>query len=154
MKRVTVQAWKKGLVFKRNEFAYLLNEGKHWISWNESMVEVDMERPFAPIGNLNLFLRNEAFANATYLVEVKNNEIALQYEEGLFTKVLPSGRYVFWKGLVNYRFEIINLQNIEIGDQIDRSILATKKWHPTCAFATWSPMKKVSCTWMENSNDC
>ena len=130
MKRVTVQAWKKGLVFKRNEFAYMLNEGKHWIGWNESLVVADMARPFAPIGNLNLFLRNEAFADATLLVEVKNNEIALQYEEGLFTKVLSAGRYVFWKGLVNYRFEIVNLENMQIAENIDRSILSNKEVVP------------------------
>jgi hypothetical protein len=128
MKRVKVNAWKKGLVFDNENYVKLLNEGTYWINPFYNVVEFDMAKPFE-IANrsLNVFLNDSNFANATILVEIKNNELVLSYENGVFAGVLGPGRYVFWKGLVNYEFKLIDLNQSETTKDIEQSLLSKKE---------------------------
>ena len=126
MKRVKINAWKKGLVFRDGNFRKLLNEGVHWIRITDQVVEYDMSKQFYSACNINILLSNVDFVNAIILVEVKDNEIALKYENGLFIEVLTAGRYIFWKGLVNYQFNIIDLNKIEVDASIEKAVLLNK----------------------------
>lgn len=119
-----------GLVYTNKTFHGILREGKYWMGWNEHVILADMAKPFQAPENLNFYLSNADFVAMTILVEVKNHEIALQYEEGLFVAVLAPGRHVFWKGLVNYHFEIVDLRNMDIPTHIDRAILNRKEIAP------------------------
>jgi hypothetical protein len=128
MKRVKVNAWKKGLVFDNVNYVKLLNEGTYWINPFYNLVEWDMAKPFEIINkDLNVFLKDPNFVGATILVEVKSNEIALRYENGLFMAVLGPGRYVYWKGLVNYEFQLVDLNQVEMPSDIDKSLLTRKE---------------------------
>lgn len=127
MKRVKINAWKKGLVFKNNQLVNVLSEGTYWLWPSVDVRDYDMSKSLTAPVNINILLKNEEFVNATTIVEVKNNEIALQYENDLFTTVLTPGRYIFWKGLVNYRFTMVDMNQIEIDIGIDRSLLTRKE---------------------------
>lgn len=127
MKRVKVNAWKKALVLKNNNYEQLLNEGVYWLSPFAEVLEYNMDREFIAPVNLNILLKDENFVNATEIVDVKNNEIVLKLENDLFTEVLTAGKYVYWKGLVKYNFITINLNNIEIDVGIDKSLLSRKE---------------------------
>jgi regulator of protease activity HflC (stomatin/prohibitin superfamily) len=127
MKRVKINAWKKGLVFRDDNLEQILSEGVHWLWPFAEVKEYDMAKPFNTPVNLNILLKNEAFVNATIMIDVKNNEIALQYENGLFKEVLTPGRYVFWKGLINYSFIVADLNAIEITAEVDKSLLTRKE---------------------------
>lgn len=130
MKRVKINAWKKGLVFKNDNLIKLLNEGVYWFWGSEVVFESDMTKRFDSPVNLNILLKNEDFVNATTIVEVKNNEIALQYENGLFKDVLTPGRHVFWKGLINYNFITVDLNQVEMDVGIDKSLFSRKEIAP------------------------
>ena len=127
MKRVKVNAWKKAVVLKNNNYEQLLNEGVYWLSPFAEVLEYNMDREFIAPVNLNILLKDENFVNATEIVDVKNNEIVLKFENDLFTEVLTAGKYVYWKGLVKYNFITINLNNIEIDVGIDKSLLSRKE---------------------------
>jgi len=124
MKNIKINTWKKGLLFKNGNYVKMLDEGSYWYWPWYAIIEYDMAKPIVPPVNLNILLKDASFVDATIVVEVKNNEIALQYENGLFVYVLTPGKYVFWKGLVNYEFMICNLNNIEMDQGIDRSLLS------------------------------
>lgn len=130
MKRVKVNAWKKGLVFKDDNLIRVLNEGVYWFWESVVVFECDMTKIFSSPVNLNVLLKNDEFVNATILIEVKNNEIALHYENGLFKDVLTAGRYIFWKGLINYNFITVDMNSVDIDVGIDRSILSRKEVVP------------------------
>lgn len=130
MKRVKINAWKKGLVFKNDNLIKVLNEGVYWFWESVVVFECDMTKMFSSPVNLNILLKNEDFVNSTSIVEVKNNEIVLRYENGLFVDVLSVGRYVFWKGLINYKFVTIDLNAIEMDVGIDKSLLSRKELAP------------------------
>ena len=143
MQRVRINAWRKGLVFKDENLVNVLNEGVYWLSPFAHVTVFDMAKPFSSAVNLNIMLKNKDFVDATTVVEVKNNEIALQYENGLFTEVLNPGRYVFWKGLVNYKFILVDLNQIDIDVGIDKSLLNRKELAPFVRNFTVEPFEKA-----------
>src|SRR5512141_3096121 len=101
MKNVKVNAYQVALVFKRGVYQRMLKEGSYWL-WNETAQIYDLTIPFAPPVELNILLQDAALADALHVVEVKDNEIVLQYQNGLLKQVLTAGSYTFWKSVINY----------------------------------------------------
>lgn len=104
MKRVTINAYQTGLVFKNGVYQRLLTEGKYWLGFGEKAEVYDRTQPFTPGIELNLLLQDAKLKEALHVVEVKDNEIVLQYENGLLKQVLTAGRYTYWKDIVTYEF--------------------------------------------------
>lgn len=125
--RVKINALKKGLVFKDDNLMRLLNEGVYWLWPWYKVIEYDMDKAFNAPVSLNSLLKNQDFVNATIVIEVKNNEIALHFENALFKDVLSPGRYVFWKGLINYNFIVADLNAVEMDVGIDKSLFFKKR---------------------------
>ena len=94
MKRVIINAYQVGLVFKKNEYKRMLKEGTYWF-WNEDVFVYDVTKPFVPLIELSILLQDEASKDALIVVDVKDNEIVLQYENGLLKQVLAAGAICF-----------------------------------------------------------
>ncbi len=126
MKRININAYQVGLVFKNGVYQRMLKEGTYWI-WNEQVFAYDLTKAFnAPI-ELNILLKDAVLAESLEVVEVGDNEIALQYENGLLKTVLTAGRYAFWKGFIEYKFVKADISKIEIDANIDRATLLNKQ---------------------------
>ena len=126
MRKVKVDAYEMGLVFKNGAYRGMLKEGKYWFWKRENVMVYSLTQPFnAPI-ELNILLQDSEIAEALIVVEVKDNEIVLQYENGLLKQVLTAGRYAYWKGPVKYEFVRADIGKIEITEPIDRMILLNK----------------------------
>lgn len=129
MKRVRINVGKVGLVFRRGDYHRVITEGVHWVTPFESVVIYDRTMPFQPktdgrtYQDLNILLRDAQLAKELQVADVRDHEIALKYEDGLFTKVLPPGQYAYWKGVKEYSFLKVDLRKIEITEPIDVSIL-------------------------------
>src|SRR6266496_1568875 len=126
MKYVKVNAYQVGLVFKNGEYKKMLMTGKYWFWGNETVYVYDVTKPFiAPI-ELNILMQDAQLAEALYMIEVKDNWIVLQYENGLLKQVLTAGRYTFWKTVIKYDFVHADISKIEITESIDRAVLMSK----------------------------
>jgi SPFH domain / Band 7 family len=126
MKRMKVNAYQIALVFKNGVYKKMLKEGKYWLWFGEDVVVYELNKPFIPFIELNILLQDAALAEALHVVEVMDNEIALQYENGLLKNVLTAGRYAFWKGIINYEFVKADISKIEITENISRAVLQNK----------------------------
>ena len=126
MKRIRINAYQVALVFKRGVYERALTEGKYWLGWNESVIVYDIGKQFIAPVDMNILLKDEMLSNLLTVVNVKDNEIALQYENGLFKAVLTAGRYAFWKGVTDYAFTIADISKIEITEDIDKAVLQNK----------------------------
>ncbi|MES2775342.1 MAG: slipin family protein [Bacteroidota bacterium] len=125
MKKIYINAYQVALVFKKGVYQRMLTEGKYWL-WSETAMVFEKTKPFyAPI-ELNILLQDAALAEALHIVEVGDNEIALQYEGGLLKQVLTAGRYAYWKGAVEYRFVKADISVIDIDPSIDRATILNK----------------------------
>jgi hypothetical protein len=130
MKQVKINAYQIGLVFKNDVYQRMLKEGKYWFWNNDKIYVYDLAKPFfAPI-ELNILLQDVALAEMLHLVEVKDNEIVLLYENGLLKQVLTAGRYTFWKSAVQYEFVRADISKIEITENIDRTVLQNRAVQP------------------------
>lgn len=124
MKKVKVNAYQVGLVFKNGEYQRLLLAGAYWFWKNEMVYLYDITKQFVAPVELNILLQDKALADILQVVEVKDNEIVLQYENGLLKSVMTAGRYAFWKSVVQYEFVRADINKIDIADSIDRALLA------------------------------
>ena len=124
MKRVRINAGKVGLVFKKGDYQGVITKGIHWLGFNERVLQYDLTKPFAAPIALELLLEDKALEAMLYVIEVKDNEIVLMYENGNFKNTLAAGRYVFWKGLMNYEFKKADLSKIYITEKIDKSLFS------------------------------
>jgi hypothetical protein len=125
MKRVKVNAYQIAMVFKGGVYQRMLKEGNYWL-WNEGFYIYDVTKPFVAPIELNILMQDAQLADALHVVEVKDNEMVLQYENGLLKQVLTAGRYTFWKGVINYDFIRADISKIEIADNIERAVLQNR----------------------------
>jgi len=126
MKNVRVNAYQVALVFKRGVYQRMLKEGNYWFWKNERVNIYDITQPFIAPVELNILLQDAALADALHVIEVKDNEIVLHYENGLLKQVLTAGRYTFWKSMIQYDFVRADISKIGITENIDRATLQNK----------------------------
>lgn len=127
MKRIRINTGKIGLVFRNGNYKRVVTEGVYWLLPNEDVFQYDMTKPFHPSIELNILLRDEQLASMLTVVEVRDSEIALQYENGNFKNVLSPGRYTYWKGVTDFSFIKADLSKIEVTENIDTNTIMRKE---------------------------
>jgi regulator of protease activity HflC (stomatin/prohibitin superfamily) len=130
MKRLRINSGKVGLVFRNGDYSRVLDAGAYWMWPSETMNIYDLAKPFVAPIELNILLQDEVFASKVTVVEVRDNEIALHYENGNFKTVLTAGRYVYWKGPNAYTFVKADLSKVEITESIDVNTLSRREVLP------------------------
>jgi hypothetical protein len=130
MKRIRINTGKIGLVFRNGNYKKIVTEGAYWLFPNEDVMQYDLTKPFHPAIDLNILLKDEQLASILSVVEVRDNEIALQYENGNFKNVLTPGRYAYWKGVTEYSFTKADLSKIEVTENIDTNTIMRKEVLP------------------------
>lgn len=130
MKRIRINTGKIGLVFRNGNYKRVITEGVYWILPFEDVYVYDMSKPFHPSIELNILLKDEQLTGMLTVVEVKDNEIALLYENGNFKNVLAPGRYAYWRGATDFTFVKADLSKIEITENIDVNTLVRKEVLP------------------------
>ena len=112
------------LVFKNGAYVRMLNSGYNFVWPSEVVMTYDMSKPFYPPCELSLLRKDKALEALMYVVDVRDGEIALQFESEIFKRVLTAGRYAFWRGVVDYSFTLVDLGKIEITETIDKAVLS------------------------------
>ena len=124
MKMVQIETYQIGLVFKNGAYKKMLREGSHFVMPNRQVLVCEMGTQFLPTQELAVLLQYAEIAEALQVVEINDNELALQYESGRFQRVLTTGRYAFWKGVKAYEFVKADLSKVEITEQINKTLLS------------------------------
>lgn len=81
MKRVKINAYQTGLVFKDGVYQRMLTEGNYWL-WNETATIYNRLGAFDPPIALNLLLQDEELAATLEVFTVNDQELVLQFETG------------------------------------------------------------------------
>lgn len=127
IKRIKIEAYQVGLLFENRKLVAVLQEGLHWTLGNKNVFVYDMNAAFQAPFELNILLQNQDLASMLEVVEVADNEIVLQFENGNFKEILNPGRYAFWKGIVKNEFTRVDLSKIEITENIKVNLLEHAK---------------------------
>ena len=114
----------RGLLFKDGNYIKTLKPGKYLFFWpNKYKVEVlDINNPFKSEKDISVFLDDEELKKELDIIDVKDNEWAIYYQDGKFKAVYPSGKYAFWNVLKKNTFKTIDKNNPEVDDDIERSL--------------------------------
>ncbi len=111
-----------GLVFKNGNYTRVITAGKHWIKFSEQVLRCDLSQAFSAPKALEILLKDEVLAAMLTLIDVKDNEIVLVYENNNFKRILTAGRYAFWNSLIDYKFVTADLSKIEITEDISKAL--------------------------------
>lgn len=125
MKYAKINAYQVGLAFCNGTYKRMLKEGNYFL-WNEDVQVYDTTKQFVAPIELNILLQDEALKNALHVIEVRDNEIVLLYENGLLKQVLTAGRYAFWKSVIEYEFVKADISKIEISENLNKAMLQNK----------------------------
>ncbi len=121
--RKRVQAYEKALVFQHGKLIDVLEPGLHWVSPFVKVIKYDVTELFYHATDLDLLLDDYPLSEKLDIIEVSDNQIAIEYKNGNFRKVLEAGRYTYWKDGLDLTHQIIDLNAIEVDKNISRKIL-------------------------------
>ena len=127
MKKVKIYAYQVALVYKNGEYKKMLQPGVYWFWGNYKVYIYDVTVQFNTATDMNILLQDAELVNALHVIDVSDNEIVLQYRDGLLKQVLTAGRYAFWNNAVNnYEFIKADVSKIDISENISRTVLQNK----------------------------
>lgn len=109
-KKVRVRSSERGLLWKNGEFAGVVGEGVNWYFDPLKRVRVDV------LSRLTPWLRHEELPaivksgklpdSEAQVLEILSGQRGLVWLDGRFSGVLTPGRWVWWKGEIDVRFEV------------------------------------------------
>lgn len=126
MKKVVVNENQVALVLKRGKFLKLLNAGTYWFFAKEDVAVYDQSQLFNAPVSLNYLLQFDEVRAALDVIEVGENEIALEYKDNQYSNVWLAGKYTFWKGLDNSEFKKYDTSEISIAKELKEDFLTKK----------------------------
>jgi hypothetical protein len=126
MKKVMINAYQIGLLYKNGTYVRMVEKGTYWILPGQKLEVHEFTKQFTPTCELNILLKDRELAERLHVVDVKDNELVLLYENGLLKQVLGPGRYAYWKAIVVYGFVRVDIGKIEITENLDRGTLLSK----------------------------
>ncbi len=121
--RIAVNAYEKALVFRNGELVRVLDSGKYWISPWAKVMKYDITELFYHEVDLDILMKCEDLNSRLNVVEVADHEIVIQCRHNNFNQVLTPGRYAYWKEGLEYSYERVDLNVIEVSDKLPRKIL-------------------------------
>lgn len=127
MTRVRINEGKVGLVFRNGNYQRVITAGVYWMFPIDQVLIYDLQKPFYPTVAAELLLKDQALADMLTVIDVKDQELVLLFENGVFKSVLNAGRHLFWNGLVNYSFVRADMREMEIDATFDRALLERRE---------------------------
>ena len=128
MKRVRIIEGVVGLVFKNGNFSRVISKGTYWLKFNESVYVYDLTKQFFAPKAIEILIQDETLKEMLHLIDVKDNEMILVYENGIFKSILTAGKYQFWKGLIDFNFIKVDVNKIYITEKIDKSLFGNSEF--------------------------
>ncbi|MBI1308089.1 MAG: slipin family protein [Bacteroidetes bacterium] len=103
-----------GLVYRNRELVRVLQAGTHFVNPLTDTIEiVQTGNLYVPKFDLNILLRNTVFKQAIHLVEIADGQMCVVLRDKLYHALLGAGRYVYFKGLHDFQFVIIDVDSTE-----------------------------------------
>lgn len=143
MKRVIIKSGFVGLLIRKGKLNKVLNEGGYWVFTSDELYTYDLSKPFNPTIELNVLLKNNDLYQMLDVIEVKDNEIALQYVNGNFKYVLKPGRYAFWKGITEFKSVLADVSTIIISENIEKNLYQTPELASFIRIVSVEPYEKA-----------
>lgn len=125
MKKVRINAGKVGLVFRNGDYQKVITAGTYWLRFSQNVMEFNLVNEFIiSFVAKEVLLKDAVLAEMLEIVEVKDTELVLVYENKNFKRVLTAGRYFFWKDFLDREFTTVDISKVYITENIDKGLFA------------------------------
>jgi len=117
----------RALLFKDGNYVRFLTPGTYrfWAFTDYKVITLNVNKPFAvPDRDIQLFLHDEELLKELTVIDVKDYEYVLHFEDGKITRLLTTGKYAFWSVWKKHEFIRVDARNPEIPSEIDVSVLS------------------------------
>ena len=117
-KRVTVKKNERGLLLRNGDFERVMQPGTHWlfVGMDNIRVETFALEQAAFVHGLSDYLmakEPEVVAAEFVRVDLSETQVGLRSENGVLVEVLaPATRRLYWKGLVDVKVDVIDIDEI------------------------------------------
>lgn len=123
MKTVRINVGKVAIVRRKGDYKNVLTAGKHWVRMSDEVTTYAMDSFYTVTPKTAIMLRDKQFESLVEVIEVKDYQIALKSIGNNFDSVIQPGRYFYFKGLMDFNFEIIDLRNAESANQMKLGLI-------------------------------
>lgn len=130
MNSIIINENQKGLLFKKGKYVKLLNAGKYPLSRYSEVELVNIDDPlYSDNCSLERLLLDENISKNVSVVEVKDQELALHFIDGIFSSVIYRGKHAFWICNKKHEYKIIDISEPEVSDDIPRHLFSKISSH-------------------------
>lgn len=143
--RITIKNHERGLLFKNGNYKKVLKSGKHFtLPFSDSVIKVlDTTKPFhVEDYDIDIFLQDEKLCQELEIINIGDKELAVHFVDEKFQGVFGTGKYAFWNVLKRHTFEVFDVSNPEMGEDIDRTLLLRPQFRPYVAVYDVEPYMK------------
>ena len=115
IKLFKIQQYHVGLYFRDGAFRGLLEAGWHLIWHPLSRVRVDvasLRTPWLTHEKLDVIVKSGALSERAMVVDLKDYERGLVWIDGRFSRVLPTGQYVYWTTHRAVKVEVVDARAV------------------------------------------
>ncbi len=130
MKYLTIPQAHIALVFKNGSYDRFFTEGSHFLWGNIKVIIYDMTQIFQAPVSLNILEQDTQLMTRLEIVDIADQELGILYEDGKFKRPLPTGKYAFWRGYVEYSVEVVSLKSTEIPQDFNEYLLSRSELSP------------------------
>jgi regulator of protease activity HflC (stomatin/prohibitin superfamily) len=115
IKRVTVKKNERGLLLRNGDFERVLQPGTHWLFAGFDVLNVELfalsQPAFTHALADYLMAKEPRVVEAEFVrVELAETQVGLRTENGALVEVLaPATRRLYWKGIVDVKVEVIDI---------------------------------------------
>ena len=118
IRKITVNENEKGLLFNNGKFQKLLNAGAYRLFGGKSVEIIDVKEPLeSRYIDLDELLTREDVKSAYTPYEVKEDELLIMYLNGKVNNAFSTGKYAFYNGLKDVKYEVVSIKDAEISLQ-------------------------------------
>ena len=131
MKRIVIADHEFGLVLKNKALIEVLEQGSYWF-WDNKLVEIGSKLMAVESIHLpmEVLLEHPLLKGKLELVNVKEGELGIIFENGLLKFVLQPGRYGFWKGVMDRKVIVADTTCVDIDSTISKAVLEKPALRP------------------------
>lgn len=123
-RKIKIRTYEFGLHFRDGEFQGIYRPGIHWLFDPLLRHDVDVvsqRDTWLSHLKLDIIVRAGALDGLATVIDLKDNERALVWVDGRFSRILTPGLHAFWNGIRDVRVEQFNADDVRFEhDQLKR----------------------------------
>ncbi len=121
MKRLILRPYEVGVVYRKGYFYRALTTGKYWLRPFDYVSKYNVNEAFTISKDLDVLLHDTQFASLVQVTEIPDNHVAVLYINDRIMGTVKPGRYINWKGLISYRYDIFDMSELFVPTSVKKS---------------------------------